>query len=483
MERGSGRAPGEAESLALAVVPTIQCSVPGVECGAPGAGPAHTRAEEGTLNASPLGRLRAGRPGAAFRTSGARARLALLFALALLPAARATPARGSTEEFSSFDVERPEEDDESTIDHLLARPPAGWREEWERAPQAFRTSQGCFTSGQWYTNHQLKLASPLGRRARFGLRLDEVQSDLLSYENLELWFLFPQRLGTLGVMFRPYYDKSRQDFALTWELGADTTRNQLRLVYGFEDLFNNLWVWRQTRVGESSSPYDRHPWEPAFKAALRRPRWHLETEGRWLTLARRRVDPTGGPGPGHEQTLWGTWGSAELGARALGTTWTLCTENRQASSTDQPLDLSTGDARRWRRLWRVELAARRAAGPGLEVESRWLYLDRAQNVAPPLADAPFHAIDRTLQLEARWTARADLAVRLGGLFDRVSVAGPVEPGHPAQGTRIESRAYFGLAARFGRVSVCGVEGIELDPEPYEVWHHHDKGFLSLQTTF
>ena len=224
------------------------------------------RAEEDSLDLLPLTRLRAGLWSA------------LIFALALFPATWAAPARASTEEFSSFDVERPEEDDESVLDHLLTRPSAEWRDEWERAPQAFRTSQGCFTSGQWYTDHQLKLVSPLGRRARFGLRLDQVESDVVTYDNLELWFLFPQRVGTLGAMFRPYYDKSRQDFALTWELGADTTRDQLKLVYGFEDLFNNLWVWRQTRVGENGEPYDQHPWEPAIKAALRRPRWRLELE-------------------------------------------------------------------------------------------------------------------------------------------------------------------------------------------------------------
>jgi hypothetical protein len=420
---------------------------------------------------SPLARLRA------------RHRLALLLALALLPAPCVAPARASTEEFSSFDVERPEEDDESIIDHLLARPPAEWREEWERAPQAFRTSQGCFTSGQWYTDHQLKLMSPLGRRARFDLRLDRVESDLTTYENLELWFLFPQRAGTLGVMFRPYYDKSRQDFALTWELGADTTRNQLRLVYGLEDLFNNLWVWRQTRVGENSTPYDRHPWEPAFKAALRRPRWRLETEGKWLTLASKRLDLYGGQESGRVQSLWGTWGAAAFEGRALGATWMARTENRQARSTDQPLDLSTGDARKSRRFWQFELAARRAARRDVAIEGRWLYVDRMQSYRPPLAEARFHAIDRTLQLEARWMARTDLIVRLGGIFDRASVSKSGETGATTQGTRNESRAYFGLVARFGRVSLSGVEGIELDPEPYEVWNHHDKGFLALQTTF
>jgi hypothetical protein len=407
-------------------------------------------------------------------------RLALLLALALLPAVYVAPARASTEEFSSFDVERAEEDDESILDHLLVRPPAEWRDEWERAPQAFRTSQGCFTSGQWYTDNQFKSASPLGRSARFGLRLDQVESDLTTYDNLELWFLFPQRAGTLGVMFRPYYDKSRQDFALAWELGADTTRNQLRLVYGFEDLFNSLWVWRQTRVGESNARYDQHPWEPAFKAALRRPRWRLETEGKWLTLARQRTDIYGSP---ESRSLWGTWGTAALEARALGATWMARTENRQACSTGQPLDLSTGDARKLRRLWQVELAARRAAGRGVAIEGRWLYVDRMQSYRPPLADARFHAIDRALQLEARWAARTDLTVRLGGLFDRASVSRSAETGYPAQATRNESRAYFGFVARFGRVLVSGVEGIELDRERYEVWHHHDKGFLSLQTTF
>jgi hypothetical protein len=409
--------------------------------------------------------------------------LALALALALLPGALPPPAAASTEEFSSFDVERPEEDDESVLDHLLTRLPAEWRDEWERAPQAFRTAQGCYTSGQWYEYNQLKLVSPLGRRARFGLRLDQVESDLFSYENLDLWFLFPQRVGTLGVMFRPSPDKSRQDFALAWEVGADTTRGQLRLVYGLEDLFNNLWVWRQTRVGEYGEPYQGHPWEPAFKAALRRPRWRVETEGRWLTPARKRVNAYGAPEFQRAQSLWGAWGSAAVEARALGATWTARTENRQARSTDQLLDFSNGDSRKTRRLWQVELSALRVARRGLTVEGRWLYVDRMQSYRPPLADARFHAIDRTLQLEARWEAQPRLLVRLGGLYDRIGVGKSGDTGRFSYGSRKESRAYVGLVARFGRVRVSGVEGIELDREPYEVWHRHDKGFLQLQTTF
>ena len=51
------------------------------------------------------------------------------------------------------------------------------------------------------------------------------------------------------------------------------------------------------------------------------------------------------------------------------------------------------------------------------------------------------------------------------------------------GTRNESRLYLGLTMRFARVVVHAVEALELDPEPYEVWGWHDKGFLSLQTHF
>ncbi len=409
--------------------------------------------------------------------------LAALLAVAALLAAGVRPARASTEEFSTFDVERGEEDDESFIDHLLAQPPSEWRDEWQRAPMAFRTSQGCLTSGQWAMDNQLKLLTPLGQHARFGLGLDQVENDLLSYDNLDLWFLFPQRFGTLGFMFRPFYDKSRQDFAVSWEAGGDTTRNQLRLVYGLEDLFNNLWVWRQTRVGDAGEPYDRHPWEPALKAALRRKTWRLEAEGKWLTPSRRRVGGYGATQGQSVETLWGTWGVASLEADALGVTWVARTENRQARSTDRPPDPAPGDGRNTRRMWQAEVGLRRALGARLRLEARWVYADRMESYRPPLADARFHGIDRTLQMGAHWAVLRQLTVRLGGLYDRVGIGHVGAPVVQSQGTRNESRAYFGLMARVGRVSLTGVEGIELDPEPYEVWHHHDKGFLLMQTTF
>jgi len=70
-----------------------------------------------------------------------------------------------------------------------------------------------------------------------------------------------------------------------------------------------------------------------------------------------------------------------------------------------------------------------------------------------------------------------------GLYDRISVAQSGAIFRQSYGSRTESRAYIGLAARFGRIVVSGVEGIELDPEPYEVWFVHDKGFLQLQAVF
>ncbi len=87
------------------------------------------------------------------------------------------------------------------------------------------------------------------------------------------------------------------------------------------------------------------------------------------------------------------------------------------------------------------------------------------------------------QGELHWQFRPALAARVGGMFDRVDVAegGPIHPF--GYGTRNESRTYVGLEVRFASVTVTGVEGIEMDPEPYPVWFVHDKGFLQLQARF
>jgi 2-dehydro-3-deoxyphosphogluconate aldolase/(4S)-4-hydroxy-2-oxoglutarate aldolase len=412
-----------------------------------------------------------------------------LFALATLAAVSApgglgpSSARAGTEEFSTFDVEALEEDDESLLDHVLLRPPRAWRTEWERAPQAIRTSQGCLTSGQWFIDTDLKLRSPLGKRAEFGLDLRQSESDVSSYEYLDFSFTFATRAwGSPGVMFRPLFDKSRQDLALFWQAGHDTSTTQFQAIFTFEDLFNNFWEFRQSRVGEESEPYERHPYEPALRFATRGDRVRLEIAGKYLTPSRKRIDPFAGD-PGRITTLWGALATASVETRVLGLDWEVRGLNQQAASSDAPLDGSAGDARNVRRLWSAEVSSRRALGRRVSAEARWIYQERDQSYGGPIGPATLGAVDRLLQLDAVVALSRNWSARVGGMQDRITVGRTGTSRFFSYGTRDESRAYVALLARFGRVSVQAIEGLELNPEPYDVWMVHDKGFLHLQTTF
>lgn len=413
------------------------------------------------------------------------ARAAAIVLVFVLPFAK--PAHAGTEEFSTFSVEAQEEDDESLLDHILTRTPRAWAREWERAPQALRTAQGCLTSGQWFDETELKLRAPLGGRAHFGLDLRQNQDDRVRYQYMDFSFHFPTRLGTAVAMFRPFYDKARQDFAAMWDVGSDTSALQLRVIAGFEDLFNNIWEFRQSRVGGLSEPYLRHPYEPALRLVVRQPRLRAELGGRYLTPSSKRIiNSNADESLNRIRTLWGTLAWASVEAEALGLEWEVRSTNHQATSSDAPSLQPQPDGRDYRRQWSVETAARRRLAAGLTAEARWLYQGRTQTHAPPVGPRTFDAVDRVIQLEALWSANSRLALRVGGLHDRITVtqAGnwPSIP-YGSYGTRKESRAYVGLIARFGRVSVQGVEGIELDREPYDVAFIHDKGFLQLQTTF
>ena len=409
------------------------------------------------------------------------ARLAIggLLLLALAPPL----VRAGTEEFSTFDVEEQEEDDESVIDHMLTRYPRGWRGEWEHSPLAFRTSQGCLTSGQWMIDTDLRLQTSLGGPSRFGVVLTQSESDINSYDYLDLSLQIRTARGTPGVMFRPLHDKSRQDFAFTYDWGADTTALQLQTAFTLEDVFNNFWQFRQTRVGNASEPYEKRPYEPAFRFVSRNARWRAEAGGKWLTSSIKRVQPATSGGPERRTGLWGTLGWASIETDALGVTWEAATRNHQARSTDQPVDDSAADNANYRRQWSAEFAATRAVTPRVNVEARFLYQERNQEWGAPYGPGHLGVVERVSQLETSYRFTPSLIARVGGMYDRVGVGrnGPVRV--VSYGTRNESRAYVGLMAKFGRVWVMGVEGVELDHEPYEVWLVHAKGFLQLQARF
>jgi 2-dehydro-3-deoxyphosphogluconate aldolase/(4S)-4-hydroxy-2-oxoglutarate aldolase len=392
-------------------------------------------------------------------------------------------AHAGTEEFSTFDVESQEEDDESLLDHMLLRAPHVWRDEWERAPQAIRTSQGCLTSGQWFIDTDLKLRAPLGTRALLGLELRQSESDVSNYDYLDFTFMFPTRWGTPSVMFRPLHDKSRQDLALGWELGSDTSRVQIESVFSFEDMFNNFWEFRQSRVGQASEPYLRHPYEPSTRVILRGDHARFEVFGRYLSPSLKSVSSLVVTQPLRLTSLWGALGGASIEMRALGIDWEARGTSQQALSSDVPADRSSGDQRDFRRKWSTEMAARRGFGRRVQTEARWVYQERDQHVGAPIGPEHFAAVDRLLQLEAIVAITPSLAARVGTLYDKISVAQSGPPRFWSFGSRRESRAYLGLLARFGRVSLQAIEGIELDHEPYDVWFIHDKGFLHLQTTF
>ena len=397
----------------------------------------------------------------------------------LLPATRAW---ASYEEFSTLDVAREEEDDENLLDHVLVAPPEDWLDEWRSAKGAFRSSQGCFTSGQWYLDHALKLQVPMGDTAYMDLGIREVSDDESTYGWTQFDFRFPVRhAGLWGFRFRPTFDKSRQDLGFLWDHGTDTTPFQIQAVMGMEDIFNKFWALRQVRVGDDAEPYERHPYEPALRVAWRGAGPHFETSAKWLTPSRKRFE-TRDPTLRRRETLWGVKHDATLSQRIGGSLLALRFEQVQASSFAE-WPTQPGDHHVYRRRWRGEGAFTRPMGEHGSMTVRWFYQERTQVWRPPISNVTLGVIDRMPMIEGSFRGPWDIGVRTGFMRNRVTVTGAGWVPVFTWGTRVETRAFIGLQKKFGRVRVQAMEGIELDHEKYDVSFHHDKGFLHIQTTF
>jgi hypothetical protein len=410
---------------------------------------------------------------------GRQGRLAawLLLGCLLLPAR----ARASYEEFATVNVGRTEEDDEYFFDQELVRSPFPWHDEFDRATNAFRSSQGCFTSGIWHIDNDLKFSVPLSDSARFSLEyLDYLDMEsVYSWTRLEARFPIPNA-GRWGFRFTPSVDKSRHDMSLMWEHGNALSPLEVQGVFTLEDIFNHFWSQRQVKVGGDSEPYSRHPFEPALSVAWRGGGPKLSARAKWLTPSTKHFE-TNDPALRRTEKLWGAKGDGAVSQRIGATTIAGEFETVQASSyaywEQQP-----GDHHEFSRRWRVKGSVIQDIGESAHLAVRYFYMDRTHVWRPPIANSTLNVIDRCVMLDSWFKAPWDLGVRLGGMRDRVTVW---EDGIPVDthGTRYETRAILALQKVFGKVRVQVIEGIELDHEPYEVSFHHDKGFFQLQTTF
>ncbi len=407
---------------------------------------------------------------------------ALLLALACAWLASPPRARASYEEFYSLDEGRGEEDDENLLDHVLVRPPAAWRAGWDGAHNVFRSSQGCFTSGQWFLDHELRVRVPMGDTTYMDLNIRDVNDNesIFGWTQFDLRFPLPHA-GLWGVRFRPMFDKSKQDVALLWDHGNASTPLQIQTVLGVEDLFNELWALRQTRVGDDRQPYERHPFEPALRIAWRGAGPHAEVGGKWLTPSRKRFD-TRDPLLLRTERLWGVKHDASVSQRIGRATLEARFSQVQASSyvvwRTRP-----GDNHLYRRRSLAEGALTWPLGERGRVTLRYLYQERDQVWRPALSNSSLALIDRLPMIEGTFGGPAGLGTRFGFMRDRVTAVDDGGAPVSSWGTRVETRAFFSLQKQFGHVRILGTECIELDKETYDVAFHHDKGFIHIQATF
>src|SRR5262249_53375995 len=131
-----------------------------------------------------------------------------------------------------------------------------------------------------------------------------------TWTRLDARFPLPHA-GLWGIRFAPTFDKSRQDISALWDRGNVLTPLQISAVFTLEDAFNNFWSARQTRVGDESEPYVRHPYEPALSIAWRGAGPKFTARGKWLTPSTKTFD-TKDPALHRQEKLWGAKGDGAL---------------------------------------------------------------------------------------------------------------------------------------------------------------------------
>ena len=394
----------------------------------------------------------------------------------------AGPAGASYEEFKTVDMGKPEEDDESVLDHYLVRPPMDWYDEWWQANGSFRTSQGCLTAGRWYMDNLFRVRAPMGDTTKLDLEMQQVEDDEAQYEWLHLGVRFPlPRMGLWGLRFTPAFEKSRQDAALLWDSGTPSSPFQLQAVMGIEDVFNNFWQSRQVEVSKEAQPYERHPYEPALRLHWRGAGPRARAGGKWLTPSVKRFD-TEDPALRRKEYLWGAKGDAAVAQRVGRGVLDLGFETVQSWSKAEWQQVP-GDHHLYSRRWRVEGGYSFPYGEHASLNARFVYQERFQVWGPPIADAMRDCIDRMPILETAFQLPLQMRMSTGYMLNRITVVEQGTPPTGSYGTRHENRMYITLRVRVGRVLVEGTEGIELDKEKYDVAFVHDKGFVHILVPF
>src|SRR5215471_3483464 len=345
---------------------------------------------------------------------GRHAAWLLLGCLLLLLPAR---ARASYEEFSTLNVGVSEGDDEYMFDQELSRPPLWWHDEYNLNSNAFRSSMGCFTAGQWHIDNNLKFTVPLGDTARFTLDYLEYADMEAAYSWTRLEARFPMfNTGVWGFRYTPNFDKSRQDFALMWEHGNARSPFQIQAAFTLEDFFNNFWSQRQVKVGGQPEPYIRHPYEPALNVTWRGGGPKFSANAKWLTPSTKRFETTD-PALRRTEKLWGAKGNSVV-SQSIGRTTVEGAFEMVTASSWADWDQVAGDHHQFARRWRITGSLTQDFGEDAHVALRYYYMDRTQVWRPPVGNAQLNVIDRCVMLDSWFKAPWELGARVGIMRDR-----------------------------------------------------------------